>query len=51
MTRLRNTATGVVVDVSDEMASRLSGFVPADEKPAEKPKPARRVKVTTEDDK
>lgn len=41
MVRLRNEATGAVVNVSEERASRLPGFVPVD---AEK-KPVRRRKA------
>lgn len=31
MPRLRNTATGVVVTVSDEMAKKLGGYEPVSE--------------------
>ena len=33
MARLRNKATGVVVNVSEETAARLDGYEPADAKP------------------
>lgn len=50
MARLRNSLTGVVVDVDDATAARLGGhFEPADKpaesKPDPKPAPKRRAPV------
>jgi hypothetical protein len=39
MPRLRNSKTGAVVNVSEAIAARLSGYEPVE---AEKPKPARK---------
>lgn len=44
MPRLRNVTTGVVVNVSDEKAARLSGYEPVDEPSGDQKKPARKGK-------
>jgi hypothetical protein len=42
MPRLRSNTTGVVVNVSDEKAERLTGFTLIDEKPAPKRRTAKK---------
>lgn len=50
MPRLRNSATGVVVDVSEDLAGRLGGYVLVEEE-ATTAKPVRAKRATTTDDK
>lgn len=53
MARLRNTSSGVVVNVDDDTAARLgAGWEPADAPDStEKPKTTRRRTATKSDDK
>lgn len=44
MPRLRNTTTGVVVNVDEDLAGRLEGYEPVKAAPAEKAAPKKSVK-------
>lgn len=50
MPRLRNATTGSVVNVSDETAAKLRGYVVADKAEGDKPKARKRASASPKSD-